>query len=148
MGMREILFRGKTKDGFWVEGFYTKGFRYPDEGELINMIYTFLVNLNIQIPSFNAFEVIPETVGQFTGLIDKNGKKIFEGDILQPPCWHTKCNLNCVCIYAEEHTTASIQGFALYHKINDCVELVQSDEWDEFKVIGNIHDNPELLEQK
>lgn len=132
--MREILFRGQAENGMWFYGYLTK----------IHGFYTIQYE---DCEGFYCEELIkPETVGQFTGLTDKNGTKIFEGDILQPPCWCTKCNLNCVCIYAEEHTTESIQGFALYHKINDCVELVQSDEWDEFEVIGNIHDNPELLQ--
>lgn len=85
---------------------------------------------------------------QYTGLKDKNGKEIYEGDILLAPEWFG--TLKCVCIYQQENTVNPIQGFGLYSydsyfkKYNT---LVESDEWDEFKVIGNIYDNPELLER-
>lgn len=85
---------------------------------------------------------------QYTGLKDKNGQEIYEGDILLAPEWFGK--LKCVCIYQQENTVNPIQGFGLYsydtyfQKYNT---LVESDEWDEFEVKGNIYDNPELLEE-
>ena len=65
------------------------------------------------------------------------------------PSWFG--NLVCVCIYQQENQVSSIQGFGLYSYdtyFQKYRNLVESDEWDEFEVIGNIYDNPELLEVK
>jgi uncharacterized phage protein (TIGR01671 family) len=70
--MREILFRAKRKDtGEWVEGFYFESFTE----------IPYIMTLHDHILGMTEFyEVDPATVGQFTGLLDKNGKRIFEGD--------------------------------------------------------------------
>lgn len=139
--MRNIKFRGKTgttEGKKWVYGYLYKIKSFFSED-----YQYFIKNEHLQETS-----VDEDTIGQFTGLKDENGKEIYEGDILLAPEWFGK--LKCVCIYQQENTVNPIQGFGLYsydtyfQKYNT---LVESDEWDEFEVIGNIYDNPELLEE-
>lgn len=136
--MREILFRGKTDKGEWVYG-------YPYERYNNCHLRKVIAYPPNEFGQGKYIEVVWETLSQYTGLTDKNGTKIFEGDILKTPAWYTVNDLPCVVIFGEEHTVSNVQGFGLYHHINESYELVCSDEWDEFEVIGNIHDNPELL---
>lgn len=124
--MREILFRGKQKDnGEWVEGYYN----YATDGYNLELHL-----ISDKITGIHT-EVIPKTVGQYTGLTDKNGKKIFEGDIVI------------------ERGGESCQGFYEIDNVlvveipNTLVSFtIGRDCGCEYKVIGNIHDNPELLE--
>jgi len=133
---REILFRGKrTDNGEWAEGYYFKTpltdgatTSKPEDG------WYFLSGRERHCISKSncVYEVIPSTVGQYTGLTDKNGKKIFEGDIV--------CN-------DEENGTVS-------YAENEGMFMIEFRSWCtdfdhfygiEFEVIGNIHDNRELL---
>lgn len=117
--MREILFRGKTDRGEWIEGFYIKD-------AIETYIYDKYRNTRMQ-------NVLPKTVGQYTGLTDKNGKKIFDGDIVK---------------YKEEN------GKIVYHD-QEAMFVVCFDTWftdfdhlygKDVEIVGKIHDNPELLE--
>ena len=137
--MREILFRAKLADeDTWVEGSLVVW-----KGD--TMIYT-----DRGFPHFMGnFLVEPETVGQFTGLTDKNGKKIFEGDIVKYPdtylSWlgdvDVKGNVGAVewdkatmCFYFSNRIAVEMEEFFV---LNGCMTEVE--------VIGNIHDNPELI---
>ena len=117
--MREILFRGKRIDnGEWLEGYYGFDDNKP------------LIAIN-KANGINGYFVAAETVGQFTGLTDKNGKKIFEGDIIKRLVnsgIYTVEYDNRFGMFVSKNRVDSYAGCA------DC------------EVLGNIYDNPELLE--
>ncbi len=127
--MREILFRGKRTDNKeWIEGSYIKSVVKACPFDYITPSY----------PT-KPTQIYAITLGQYTGLIDKNGKKIFEGDILEFPdrlvevFWHT-------------HFGCWDSNFLKYtNKENGRVNMSPISWGGNSKVIGNIHDNPELL---
>ncbi len=83
------------------------------------------------------YEVDPDTVGQFTGLLDKNGKEIYEGDIIRIKEPNG--------MYSEAELQFCERGYwAINHGINDRVIAGFVDK-KQIEVVGNIHDNPELL---
>lgn len=138
--MREIEFRGKTPEGKWIYG----GISITNDRAWIDQGF-------IGREWFGDTFVDKDTIGQYTGMKDKNGVKIFEGDILKIPEWLKEDIQDvCICIYNQKNTVSDIIGFGLYIKDGYSGKykiLVQSDEWDEFEVIGNKFDNPELLKE-
>lgn len=134
--MRSIKFRGKDYNNKW---------RY---GDLVQEKWGQGKAIMIKKDK-TAWSVLEETVGQDTGRKDKNGKEIYEGDILTIPEWLINDNQKvCICIYDQENTVSDIIGFGLYTQDGYSGKfkiLVNSDEWDEFEVIGNIYDNLKLL---
>ena len=118
--MREILFRGKRiSNSKWVEGFmYSQHFPLEFRDDFYIRCY------------YTDYLVLPETVGQYTGLTDKNGVKIFEGDIIR-----FKDNIGYV-IYTDDDASFLVDSQNRY---------IAMDYSSEFEVIGDIHDNPELL---
>lgn len=122
--MREILFRGKRTDfNRWIEGYLYR---------LSEKLNPFIM---IKNEGGTAFEVIPETVGQYTGLTDKNGKKICEGDILR---YTIDGDVYIyVCFWDDGNCEFGLKNekrdFGLAYAPHDK------------EIIGNIHDNPELL---
>lgn len=129
--MREILFRGKTKEsGEWVQGYFVYAKSDFDseecrEADIIphdtDRVYKGEYNI--------VFPCIPKTIGQFTGLLDKNSNKIFEGDIVKDIVGRMK---------AVEFYNGRYYPFISFPEYT-CWNT------DEVEVIGNIYDNPELL---
>ena len=128
--MREIKFRGKRLDnGEWVDGYL----HLPIGGD----------NLMIQVSNTDSLAVIPDTVGQFTGLHDKNGKEIYEGDIIRGNCGHGEVR-HLISFY--DMIASFVAEMLPDIDISDYCSLSQIWILKYNKdVIGNIHDNPELL---
>jgi len=125
--MRQIEFRGKRKDnGEWVYGFYTEVTSYPNKEHYIST-------------SKGLMKIIPETVGQFTGLTDKNGKKIYEGDL-------------CKVDISRYDSRIKNRSYAItdvrWYDSGLILSGVTQDLWEtgRIEVIGSIHDNPELID--
>lgn len=135
--MREIKFRGKTKDGEWVYG-YVDATTYKD-----------LVVIHSEATTY---EVLPETVGQYTGSEDEDGVEIFEGDIVGVHEIPFDLSAIGVVIYYPESARFLIReqnkeyprdfSFRKHDTYKDgyCTVECESD----FHVLGNVHDNPEL----
>lgn len=131
--MREILFRGKRMDNLeWVEGYYVNCFG-PGCGPNDTRYYI------VEYPS-SWHEVYTSTVGQYTGLTDKNGKRIFEGDIVH--CVSRIDEANMVVIFEHgEFRMVLCERYKNYVPGGGYYALRCFDK----NVIGNIHDNPEFL---
>lgn len=127
------LYRGKRKDnGEWVTGYLIQGNNtYIVTPEAI---YYMVVSISY-VASVEFVEVIPETVGQCTGLKDKNGNWIFEGDMVKNKAWYVIKYENGGCGLSGFGKTKPIPIMGHWNFNSDKIE-----------VISNIHDNPELLE--
>ena len=126
--MREILFRGKTDKGEWVEGYVFEMHILGDKTTYISTKPFMLCNDGDF--DYEPFAVDTETVGQYTGLIDKNGTKIFEGDIVS-----ISGDFKGIytCVWEEYHFDYELENKTM----RCCLACVYSDD---IKVIGNIHD--------
>jgi uncharacterized phage protein (TIGR01671 family) len=128
--MKEILFRGKRDNGEWVEG----NLFIPD---LPNTPTQICIGTNvIRI----TYDIIPETVGQYTGLTDKNGKKIFEGDIVD--CWSEGVNAQGEVQQRRDGLWIIYPAWQKHIMWGLCPDAYSHTT---VEVIGNIHDNPELI---
>ena len=143
--MREILFRGKRTDcEAWVEG----DLLHYESGEMA-ICKGFSKYGYEATEIIGRYKVLPETVGQYTGLTDKNGVRIFEGDIVKGIAYSvTKIG---VIVWIDEISSFGVryaQNLTAWENssILRCVSMGKTDEF-AAEVIGNIHDNPELLQK-
>lgn len=139
--MREILFRGKRVDnGEWVEGLFSISHLFDCDGNLIKA-YQIVFEIGDELYTI---PINPETIGQYTGLTDKNRKKIFEGDIVQYQPEYEPVPLRSAVVYfADKYNYPAFDLAAHDYEANG---LQCAHEEGGCEVIGNIHDNPELLE--
>lgn len=131
--IREILFRGKRVDnGEWVEGYYN----------YINNKTKILPTAVGAYDGYALFDILSETVGQYTGLTDRLGKKIFEGDILK---FKRKKLENVAVGYGKSGYICKVKtskNTTTFFNLQHFLEKYNCE------IIGNIHDNPELMEDK
>ena len=143
--MREILFRGKRlQGGDWVEGYFFKSDinKRARESGKATLIFTPDCDTFITVPECNnSFMVVSDTVGQYTGMKDKNGERIFEGDVAK-------------VLQGKDKDIAYVGfengAFMLYPKTGNIYERTLWEYWYndwDVEVIGNITENPELLEK-
>ena len=128
--MREIKFRGKDIiNAKWLFGDFVRDKSMTRTAILVN-----------EADSYDECEVNPESIGQYTGMKDKNGKEIYEGDIVR---------------YRDPDFDEFAIGEVIYYSVTcsfvvakDILEITALLSMCEYEVIGNIHDNPDLLKTK
>ena len=136
---REIIFRGKTKQGEWLYGYYMYNGNH------------LIVDTTKGALGFGK-EVIPETIGQFTGLTDKNGNKIFEGDIVRVKGKETEENWKDYDEFGKvvfENGAFLIKVANIFNGKKYFSEVhsryMTTADWVEREVVGNVFENKELL---
>jgi uncharacterized phage protein (TIGR01671 family) len=126
--MRKIEFRGKTLDGRWIYGsLFGKRHIAVEIREGEEPVSSF------GIATYRWVEVIPETVGQYTGLKDKNGKEIYEGDIVL-------CDRNINDAFDKTTFLIGIDEYFRYQGVSKLGNEISVEEFEYAEVIGNIHD--------
>ena len=161
--MREIKFRGKSKNvNEWCYGTYiftndntNDPFRTGPFRESHRIVSWYSGDWNMG--GWDYEEVIPETIGQYTGLKDKNGKEIYEGDILRGNEYPFNCD-GVDNYFAEIVWADNVCGFyrVTHKKPNSTVKGISHGNWDQldeediksFEVIGNIYDTPDLIKEE
>ena len=135
--MREILYRGKrVHTGKWIQGYYIK---------IFGMSHIEIPGSEKENASFTAYTVNSKTIGQYTGMLDKNDTKIFEGDIVR-----NKNKYFQFVGIVKYQNGQFVVDWKLHQRVSNGVisstvthHLGNADE-----VIGNIYDNPELLNEE
>lgn len=137
--MREILFRGKTVDNKnWIYGYIVEQSNPEYHTYIIRNFLAEIDKENIDVTNLDIAEVDSKTVGQYTGFKDKNGNKIFKGDIVDFP---DRCDDDGygVVVYETDETEVAIVYDSVY------VTLGRYCHSRDIEVIGNIYDNLELM---
>ena len=148
--MREILFRGKysKKSPDWIEG----SFHRDEDTNICEIAYRYYKKEGETKAGIWVYGVVdPETVGQYTGLKDKNGKKIFEGDIVRLTDEHNEMEWTAVVVFGnpngEYNWGWQLKAIGEFDGNKDILLWVDMEESGAYcEIIGNIHDNPELVE--
>ena len=141
--MRIIKFRGKDI----LTGVWYFGSLFDDGGE------EYILPPNISAAeTYSAWQVDPNTIGQFAGVVDKNGKEIYEGDIVECVSWNEFFNNPETGDVMEPFRRKMYVDFRNggFKMIEKLPKPLKDNEWDiiyngDIKVIGNIYDNPELV---
>ena len=140
--MKEILFRGRCvgeDDVYaWADGCYVYLIDSYKKRET-HRIYTGYAESDCGVFYGDWYEVDPKTVGQFTGLFDKNGERIFEGDILDHIIQKDVLTNRGVVVWDGENARWALQ----LNTMKPCFYMHNPET---VEIIGNIHDNPELME--
>lgn len=147
MRMREILFRGKDRDSdCWGQGYYIR--LHDRKGNVSHRIYPGYAETDRGYFYPDWYEVDPETVGQYTGLTNKSGTKIFEGDIGRyKQTDGAKRNGKPIICIGKVVYNAKTASFAVESEDEVGCNYFDYFPIKDFDVIGNIHDNPELLRE-
>lgn len=139
--MREILFRGKRVDnGEWVYGFYNRceaRLTYTEE-HYKNNPRSWIQTIENEGFAGQLVHVDTDTVGQYTGLTDKNGNRVYENDIL-----HNEQGY----VYSGEYTFRVVFDGGMFYGESNVVNIMP-EKFAYCEVIGNIHDNPNMLTDK
>lgn len=169
-GITTITLNGRQIKGEWIEGYYTElpygslgATIFSNDDEVVcEDTKSYIIKVfskqhsnysssnPLQVIECEKYEVIPETIGQYSLLKDTNGKKIFEGDILHIKVGHGECVVGKAIVYFDENIVQyRVRGIRPYAYDSEMGDIYRESDFahiDRFEVIGNIHDNPELLE--
>ena len=138
---REIKFRGRDKEN-WHYGDLVQEIRHNDN-KLFDGTMTHIRNFEYKNGSYigDIFPVNPNTIGQYTGLHDKNGKEIYEGDVVY--CQTKFGKAKAIIKFIDGKFVAYWDSILTHPQNGHCIACYEINK--RFEVIGNIYDNPELL---